>query len=248
MSVPITLSEMGGIRYLHFGSEWVQGAMKISRPDQIVLDYVQQMMAWLLFLEPPARMLQLGLGAGALTRYCLAHCAPSDITVVELSEEVIDTARAWFSLPPDGPRLTVHCGDAYDVVTQASQRQRYGVVQVDLYDMHARGPVLDSLAFYRACANALEPTGVCVVNLFGEAQSYTRSIDRLTRVFEGRLIELPAGAAGNRVVLGFKGPPLQVVWRDFETRAARVQSRFGLPARGWARALREDRRGQLLEV
>ena len=67
---PITLSEQDGVRYLHFGSEWVQGTMAIGRPWHIEIDYVAQMMAWLLFLDPPKRILQLGLGAGALTRWC----------------------------------------------------------------------------------------------------------------------------------------------------------------------------------
>jgi hypothetical protein len=43
--VDVTLSEFQGVRYLHFGSEWVQGAMRLSRPDELVLSYVRQMMA-----------------------------------------------------------------------------------------------------------------------------------------------------------------------------------------------------------
>ena len=30
---PVTLSEQDGVRYLHFGTEWVQGAMLIRMPD-----------------------------------------------------------------------------------------------------------------------------------------------------------------------------------------------------------------------
>ena len=66
----ITLSEEDGVRYLHFGSPWVQGAMRIARPWALEIDYVRDMMAWLLFLAPPGRILQLGLGAAALTKYC----------------------------------------------------------------------------------------------------------------------------------------------------------------------------------
>ena len=53
----ISFSELDGIRYLHFGSPWVQGAMDIKHPDELVLSYIQDMMAWLLFLEPPAQVL-----------------------------------------------------------------------------------------------------------------------------------------------------------------------------------------------
>ncbi len=62
---PITLSESNGIRYLHFGTEWVQGAMRVRKPDWLELEYSQQMMAWMLFQEAPARIAQLGLGSAA---------------------------------------------------------------------------------------------------------------------------------------------------------------------------------------
>jgi spermidine synthase len=156
---------------------------------------------------------------------------------------VIDTARAWFALPPDGPRLAVVQADAHEFVSRPDQRGRYGVVQVDLYDMHARGPVLESSAFYRACAAALASPGVCVVNLFGEADSYGRNVDRISRVFGGRVLELPAVDAGNRVVFGFQGPPLSVEWSEMERRAARLRAALRLPAREWVAALRTQRGG-----
>ena len=51
---PVTLSEQDGVRYLHFGTEWVQGAMRLRKPDWPELEYAQQMMAWMLFIETPA--------------------------------------------------------------------------------------------------------------------------------------------------------------------------------------------------
>ena len=39
---PVTFSESGGVRYLHFGSELIQGAMRIRDPDEIYLEYNQQ--------------------------------------------------------------------------------------------------------------------------------------------------------------------------------------------------------------
>jgi spermidine synthase len=67
---PVTLSEQDGVRYLHFGTEWVQGAMRIRKPDWPELEYAQQMMAWMLFIEQPRAIAQLGLGAATLTKFC----------------------------------------------------------------------------------------------------------------------------------------------------------------------------------
>ena len=65
---PVTFSEEDGVRFLHFGTEWVQGAMRLKKPNHIELEYAQQMMAWLLFIETPKRIVQLGLGSAALTK------------------------------------------------------------------------------------------------------------------------------------------------------------------------------------
>lgn len=233
----ITLSEEAGVRYLHFGSPWVQGAMRIARPYAIEIDYVRDMMAWLLFLAPPERILQLGLGAAALTKYCWHRHRGSRVTAVERSEAVIASARRDFALPADDARLKVVHADAGEFVARPSQRSRYGVIQVDLYDRLARGPVIDSLAFYRRCRSALAPSGVLVVNLFGEHDSYQRSIERIGQVFEGRLLALPPVPAGNVVLLAFQGPPLRVAWAALRRRAGELE-RAGLPARRWLDALR----------
>ncbi|NCW85299.1 MAG: spermidine synthase, partial [Oxalobacteraceae bacterium] len=66
---PVTVSEQEGVRYLHFGTEWVQGAMRVRRPYWIELEYTQQMMAWMLFMEQPQHIAQLGLGTAALTKF-----------------------------------------------------------------------------------------------------------------------------------------------------------------------------------
>ena len=45
-----TISEAAGVRYLHFGTEWVQGAMWVEQPAELVLEYTAQLMAWLLLV------------------------------------------------------------------------------------------------------------------------------------------------------------------------------------------------------
>ena len=236
--VSITLSEEDGVRYLHFGTPWIQGAMDIRRPDRLLLAYVEQMMAWMLFLEPPARILQLGLGAGSLTRFCLRHCPDAELTVVEHSRDVIETAHQWFALPRSHPQLKLVRRDAQAYLEPAARRGRYGVLQVDLYDMYAEGPAIESPTFYGLCVRALADPGVAVFNLFGEHASTERNLKRIREAFEGRVLELPATEAGNLVVLGFKGPPLVVTWKAVERRAALLRRQLRLPAPHWVAGLR----------
>ena len=238
LSPRVTLSEQNGVRYLHFGTVWVQGAMRIGRPWKIELEYQQQMMAPLLFLPEPARVLQLGLGAAALTRFCWKHLPRAEISVVEVSEEVVAAAHRWFALPPDDARLSVLLEDAREVVAQPRLRRRFDWLQVDLYDRAARGPVLDDEPFYAACRRLLRAPGIAAFNLFG--RGFEPSFARIAAAFGDRALVLPEADAGNRIVLAFSGPPLAVPWTELHERARLLERQFGLPARRWVAGLREQ--------
>lgn len=234
----ITLSELDGVRYLHFGTEWVQGAMNIADPVQIEIEYVRQMMAWLLFLRASQSILQLGLGAGALTRFCHSKLPESRVTVVDASRRVIDTCHQWFRLPKANERLEILHDDAARFIDQCPDK-RYGVIQCDLYDADARGPVLDSLAFYLACRRTLTDPGVLVVNLFGSSRpAFERSSARIDQAFEGRVLQMPQTVAGNIVLLAFRGPSFAVRWPVLEERAKLLDQSLGLDASDWVRGLR----------
>lgn len=229
---------MDGVRYLHFGSVWVQGAMRIRDPIRIEIEYVRQMMAWLLFLGEQQRIVQLGLGAGALTRFCHSRLTGSELTVVECSSPVVAAARLYFKLPREDARLRIVLDDAGRYV-QSAEADSCDVLQVDLYDQDARGPVLDSEVFYRACARSLGPAGVMTVNLFGDGHRFARSLARISAAFGGRVIDLPPTEAGNVVVLAFKGPPIDVAWTALDARAALLERSLDLEARTWVAMLKQ---------
>ncbi len=233
----ITLSESQGIRYLHFGTPWIQGAMRIRRPWDIVIDYVALMQSWLLFIEPPRRLLQIGLGAGALSKHAYRYLPDTRLTVLEASASVAAAARQYFALPVNDSRLQVLIGDGGEFIAQPV-RKPWGVIQVDVYDQEARGPVLESAAFYQACADALADPGIFCVNLFGEPETYPHNLARIQEAFQGRILQWPAVDAGNIVVLGFKGPPLSVSWADLQARAQVLEKAYDLPARAWLRSLK----------
>lgn len=243
-----TISESGGIRYLHFGTEWVQGAMWVSKPDHLVLEYTAQMMAWLLFLAPPAvqPIAQLGLGAGSLVRYCLARLR-NPLEVVEWNPLVTAACRFYFKLP--GPaRLKIVHDDAGRWVADPSNAERFAALMVDLYDGQARGPVRDSESFYANCRRCLAAPGVLTVNLFGAHESFAKNIRNLSRAFDGRILTLPQIDMGNQIVLAFNGPPLEVPLERLLSRAGQVEAEFGLPARRWARSLVGQSRDGMLSV
>ncbi|MEG2034079.1 MAG: spermidine synthase, partial [Janthinobacterium sp.] len=86
---PATTTEHRGIRYLHLGTKWVQGAMRLDKPDAIELEYVQMMMMWMLFKTQPKRIVQLGLGSAALTKFSYRRFPDATVTAIELNPNVI---------------------------------------------------------------------------------------------------------------------------------------------------------------
>jgi spermidine synthase len=237
---PVTFSEQGGVRFLHFGTEWVQGAMRLRKPDHIELEYAQQMMAWLLFIETPKRVVQLGLGAAALTKFAYRFLTRAKVEAVELNPAVVIAARTMFELPQDDARLTVHETDAWDFVNDRANHGTIGALQIDVYDATARGPVLDSVGFYRAVRACLTDAGVVTVNLFGDHPSFVKNMKRLNEAFDGRVIALPEVHEGNRVAIAFSGPALDVPFTALQDRAKLIEAQLGLPARKWLKGLQES--------
>ncbi|WP_206363329.1 MULTISPECIES: spermidine synthase [Cupriavidus] len=238
---PVTFSEMEGVRYLHFGTEWVQGAMRLRKPDAIELEYAQQMMAWLLFLSPSVEefhVVQLGLGAAALTKFCHRQFNRARVTAVELNPAVIIAGRSMFGLREDDARLTVREQDAWDYVMDGAHTGAIDVLQVDLYDATARGPVLDTTAFYRACRRTLKGPGVMTINLFGDHDSFPKNIERICDAFDNRVLVFPEVHDGNIIAMAFNGPDIDVSWEALAGRAEVVEKTTGLPARDWVQKLR----------
>lgn len=241
-----TISEFDGVRYLHLGTDWVQGAMRIHSPRKLELEYIQRMMAWLLWRPADAlaagHAVQLGLGAAAITRFT-HQVLRWRTTVVEINPTVIAACRLWFHLPADDERLTVVNADAATWVTRTEQLQTADVLCVDLYDHDAAAPVLDDEAFYAACRGLLAPGGLMTVNLFGRDASFERSAARVAAVFGAHQVwQLAPTQEGNTVLVGGR----DVEWPDRDTLVARadaIQAAWRLPARKWLRLVRPHAAG-----
>jgi spermidine synthase len=232
---PVTLSEQDGVRYLHFGTEWVQGAMRIRKPDWPELEYAQQMMAWMLFIEQPRAIAQLGLGAATLTKFCYRQFPQALVTAVELNPSVIAICSSMFKLPPDDEHLQVLEMDAMDFVQDDANHEAYDVLQCDLYDATARGPVLDTPEFYQACNACLAEGGIMTVNLFGDHPSFKKNIKAMRFAFD-TVICLPEVHDGNVVALCFKNKP-DLDPERLAARAAQIVAATRLSAKSWVKGL-----------
>jgi spermidine synthase len=236
-----TISEDEGVRYLHLDSRFIQGAMRLDDPHALELDYIQNMMAWLVWRPVDETMdthvVQLGLGAGALTRFCHGVLR-TKTTAVEINPSVIAANRAWFRLPPNDARLSVVEDDAARWVADPAHAGTAQVLNVDLYDQEAAAPVLDDEAFYTACRQVLDDRGVMTVNLFGCNVDVAGSARNIAAVFgRSHVWLLPPMIVGNTVVVAVRDAEVPSC-EELDRRVDTIEQRYGLPARRWLRALK----------
>jgi spermidine synthase len=229
-------SEEGGVRFLHFGSEWVQGAMRVARPWALELEYTREMMGCLLLRNDaqwPRRVLQIGLGAASLTKFWYRHFPEVTQTVVEINPDVVSLAYQSFKLPRDPARVDVQVGDGVTWMrdTELPLRQRFDCIMVDGYDHNARFGALGSEAFYRDCRKQMSKRGVLVLNLFGRAHGYRKQLENLRLAFDDRVLSLPVheGAdGGNAIAFAVVGEAIDIDVARLREQAAAVHAKTGL--------------------
>ena len=237
----VNFSDDGPVRHLHLGTEWIQGSMFLDKPNALVHEYIQRMMVWLLFVEPDSvkdrQALQLGLGAGSLTKFCHKELRMKT-AAIELNPQVLVACRGWFKLAAENSRLQVVLADAAQEIQNPTWWGTVDALQVDLYDHEAAAPVLDSLPFYNHCQRLLTPQGSMTVNLFGRASSFARSIEKISAAFGKEAIwAFKPTREGNTVVLAQRTPsrPKREV---LMTRADIIEAQWGLPASKWVRVFK----------
>ena len=243
--MPITISEERGVRYLHFGTRWVQGAMRIGRPQALELEYTRDLMAPLL-LRPgdwPRQVLQVGLGAASITRFLHRYRPESRLTVLEIDPDVVVAARQYFRLPPEGPKLRIVVGDGAEHV--AAKDRRYDLIVVDGFDDHGRPGMLDSVPFYLNCRRRLAAGGLMSVNLLTRTRGVKASVDRLKEAFDGHVLVMPPSEAGNTVALA-SSDAVDEAFDTLRETAAQLKTATGLNLSPLLARLRVTHRGPRL--
>ncbi|HST02589.1 MAG TPA: fused MFS/spermidine synthase [Usitatibacter sp.] len=225
----ITIREEAGVRYLHFGSEWVQGAMRVARPASLELEYTRELMFPLL-LRPgaswAASVLQVGLGSASITRFLHRHRPRARLTVAEIAPEVIAAARQFFKLPEDA-RVRIELADGHDYV--AESHREFDLIVVDGYDERGRTGMLDTLPFYVNCRARLSARGLAVVNLVDRRRgAAAASAARLAAAFDGRAFALPPGGDGNTIAIAAAGEPVGATLPQLARRAVTLRAATGL--------------------
>jgi spermidine synthase len=227
--VSIEISEERGVRYLHFGSHWIQGAMRIARPFALELEYTRDMMLALLLRRGarwPKSVLLIGLGAASLPKFLYRNRPKAALTVVEIDAAVVTAAAHYFELPDDRRRLAIEIADGHEYV--AATDRRFDLVVVDGYDAKCRVGMLDTLPFYAAARARLTDAGILVTNFLNRHRGLRASLERMDRAFDARVCALPACSSGNIIAVAAAGAPVDVPLADLKAGALALKRDTGL--------------------
>lgn len=187
---------------LQFGPASVQSQLNIEEPDRLLLGYTRTLLGFLLFVPQPRTMTMVGLGGGALPKYCYRHFPDTRIEVAEINQDVI-ALRETFRVPADDSRFTVHCADGADHIARLENRE--DVIIVDGFDVGGQAPSLCTEKFYGDCFNALAQGGVMAVNLSENSRQHAGFIKRMQRVFGSpHVLVTKAESCTNKVVFAVK--------------------------------------------
>ena len=209
----------GVVRRLYFNLRYLQSEMMISEPHALSLAYTRKMMAFLLFIRDPRRILLVGLGGGSLAKYCYHYLPSSHITVIEINRQVIAFGDL-FEVPTPNARYSLVLADAADYV--ARMTEHVDVVLLDGCDKHGIAPALCDEKFYRRIYKCLDPGGVLVLNLVGHADNRKAHLRILSIVFGTRLIVQDVAEDGNQIAFAFKDLTFRPRWPIVEREATRL--------------------------
>jgi spermidine synthase len=229
MDFSIDIKEKNGLRTLHFDSRWTQGAMRISHPWDLELEYTKVMMACLLLRDEskfPHNVLLIGLGAGSLPKFLYRHCPLAQLTVVEIDPRVATAAWRYFELPDDPVRLKIVIGDGAEYMKTTGQT--YDLILVDGFNEHAHPGDLNTLPFYQTCRSRLSEQGLLVVNLIGLSPGVKGGFAHIEAAFENRALMVPKCKTGNTVAFAATGCGVNISLSELRERAFALEQRTGL--------------------
>lgn len=230
----LRVTDNDGVRLLRFDRNR-QSSMLLNDPFETDFEYPGYLHLTMAIAPHARAALVIGLGGGSVVKRMWRDYAPMRLDVVEIDEEVVEVARAFFALPDD-ERIRVMVADGRDWVRHCPET--YDIVIVDAYDDDRFPRPLMTEEFMRDVAERLNPGGVVAYNfigsVYGPKSKPFRSLYRTAANVWGRVWVFPIGfgedvtdKSRNIIVLASNS----VVGDDvlLERIASRVEGRVSVP-------------------
>jgi len=158
----LRVTDNDGVRLLKFARNH-QSSMHIDDPFATDIEYVGYLHVTVAVKPDPRRALVIGLGGGSIVKQLWRDHPQLRIDAVEIDPEVIEVARALFSVPEE--RVEIVCGDGREALNLLPHA--YDIVIVDAFDDDRVPRHLITEEFMREARARMTEDGAIAWNVFG---------------------------------------------------------------------------------
>lgn len=221
----LEVKECGDLRWLNFKNGAVETVMSLSEPTRLVLEYIRALTSFLLFNPKPDYLLNLGLGGGAILRFCNHYLPETKIISIEHSPQVVKLCEEYFFLSPADNKIIIE--DAGNYIQKS--HEQFDVILVDLFSSYGMATSLFHPAFHLSIKRRLTKNGIVLFNLIITDQTRLESVfNSIWTQFSDQAFCFNLEECDNIFVIAFNGEVDSAQLSTLYSRAVSLSSDFGI--------------------
>jgi spermidine synthase len=195
----IVLQEADVIMFKRMENGAILSAIDRTNPARQVISYTRYLFAPALFRPAPERVLNVGLGAGAINRLFAKLFPDTFLVSVDIDPMIVDVAVKYTDFV-ESPKNRVVIQDGR--VFLRRDKRKWDWIIIDAFVKRSQiPPHLTTLEFYQLVSDRLTDRGVMAINLHAGSRLFDSQAATLRAAFR-QVLFFRVGNAGNVIALG----------------------------------------------
>ena len=176
-----------------------QACINLKKPNKLVFEYTQSILAGLVYNPSPKNILIIGLGGGVLPQAFEKILPNTVITSVEIDPAVVSIAKKYFNYKENNRVKTLTQDGRVFVKRALKKKQTYDWIILDAFNGDYIPEHLLTLEFLQEVKNLLSDGGILSANTFSSSELYNYESVTYQAVFSQlQIIQSPT--KGNRII------------------------------------------------
>ncbi len=199
----IIVEDNGDLRCLKFNvrsTKTQQSCFLKSQPQQLVFNYTKLLMASLLVMPEPKRILIIGLGGGTMSNTLAQLYPQSQIDNVEIDQAVIKVAREYFGFFENSKIKTYNQDGRIFIKRALLKKQQYDWIILDAFNGDYIPEHLMTKEFLQETKVLLSRNGILSANTFSLSELYAHESATYKAVF-GDFYQVNNQTNSNRIII-----------------------------------------------
>ncbi|PHS25272.1 MAG: hypothetical protein COA83_06185 [Methylophaga sp.] len=224
-------------RWLEFNDGLIQSEIVLNRPEILPLVLNRAMLAGMLFVEPPKRVLLAGVGGGATARYFSGCFADIKGEAVEVSATVSQIAKDFFEFP-NNKKWQLITEDITNYVQHC--QHKYDLIIIDIAKEQKTPEWIIDRQFLQRCRSMLTGTGQLTLNLLvDDNNEFKHYLSTIRDVFDCHTACLSLTNHRNTVIFAFNNKPPSLP-EDLQTHLLMLEALWGFEFGEFYRQMVQD--------